>query len=67
MANPIQQPVALGLRASNGRAIVARPRATVRRLTLLFLLPIAAILAAASLPAMLIGFNLLILRQLGIG
>ena len=66
MANPIQQPVALGPRASNGRPIAARPRAHVRRLTILFLLPIAAILAAASLPAMLIGFNLLILRQLGL-
>jgi hypothetical protein len=66
MADPIQQPVALGPRAANARATAARPWARVRRLTVLFLLPIAAILAAASLPAILIGFNLLVLRQLGL-
>jgi hypothetical protein len=38
----------------------------VRRLAGLFLLPIAAILAAASLPAMRIGFNLLVPRQIGL-
>jgi hypothetical protein len=67
MASPIQQPFALAARASNGRPIAAQPRAPVRRLTVLFLLPIAAILAAAALPAMLVRFNLLVLRHLGIG
>jgi hypothetical protein len=67
MASPIQQPFALAARASNGRAFAARPRAPLRRLIVLFLLPIAAILAAAPLSAMIVRFNLLVLRHLGIG
>jgi hypothetical protein len=67
MASPIRQSFALAARASNARVAAARPPARVRRLIFLFLLPIAAILAAAPLPAMIVRFNLLVLRHLGIG
>jgi len=74
MASPIQQPAAqlaaqfaaFGPRASTG-AIAWRPRAAARQLIFPIVVPIAAILAVAPIPLMLIRFNLLVLRQMGIG
>ena len=66
MASPIQQPAALGPCASNG-AIAGRPRGAARRLIFAIVMPIAAILAVAPIAAMPIRFNLLVLRNMGIG